>query len=155
MRSDLKTTSNTNYICKRAYKRMWVLRRLKSLGCPTKELVDVLKQQVISILEGNVSYWGPMISQNESNQLERCLKTGLHVIYQNEYTSFNHALRLAKIQSLKFRRFKLLTSFGKKAQKSEKHKNWFVPNVANEQSGPSKSRHPNTWQIFHPFVQSH
>ena len=50
MRSDLKTTSNTDYICQRAYKRMWILRRLKSLGCPIAELLDVLQQQIISIL---------------------------------------------------------------------------------------------------------
>ena len=86
MRSDLRTTSNTDYICQRAYKRMWILRRLKSLGCPTAELLDVLQQQIISILEGGVPYWGPMISKNESNQLERCLKTGLHIIYQSQYT---------------------------------------------------------------------
>ena len=126
MRSDLKTTSNTDYICQRAYKRMWILRRLKSLGCPTAELLDVLQQQVVSILEGGVPYWGPMITKNESNQLERCLKTGLHIIYQSQYTSFSHVLKLANTESLKSRRLKLITSFGKKALKSDKHKHWFV-----------------------------
>ena len=64
VRSDLKTISNTEYICARAYRRMWVLRRLKSLGCPIPELLDVLKQQ-ISICEcvGNVAYWGPIITK--------------------------------------------------------------------------------------------
>ena len=37
VRSDLKTISNTEYICSRAYRRMWILRRLKSLGCPIPE----------------------------------------------------------------------------------------------------------------------
>ena len=32
LRSDLKTISNTQYIIRRAWKRMWVVRRLKSLG---------------------------------------------------------------------------------------------------------------------------
>ena len=32
LRSDLKTCSNTSYIIKKAYKRMWIMRRLKSLG---------------------------------------------------------------------------------------------------------------------------
>ena len=129
MTLDLKTTSNTDYICQRAYRRMWILRRLKSLGCPTEELLDILRQQVISILEGGVPYWGPMISKVESNQLERCLKTGLHIIYQSQYTSFTHVLKLAKMESLKARRLKLITSFGKKAFKSEKHKDWFVKNT--------------------------
>ena len=70
---------------------MWILRRLKSLG-PVPELLDVLQQQIISICEGSVPVWGPMITQVESNMLERCLKTGLHIIYQEQYLSFLHFL---------------------------------------------------------------
>ena len=62
VRSDLKTISNTEYICTRAFRRMWILRRLKSLGCPIPELLDVLRQQIISICEGSIAYWGPMIT---------------------------------------------------------------------------------------------
>ena len=149
MRSDLRTTSNTDYICQRAYKRMWILRRLKSLGCPTAELLDVLQQQIISILEGGVPYWGPMISKNESNQLERCLKTGLHIIYQSQYTSFSHVLSLANIESLKLRRLKLITSFGKKALNSDKHKHWFVQSEYN-QIEESRRRHQKPVPALRP-----
>ena len=31
LRTDLRTISNTNYIVKRAWKKMWVVRRLKAL----------------------------------------------------------------------------------------------------------------------------
>ena len=125
VRSDLKTISNTEYICKRAYRRMWVLRRLKSLGCPIPELLDVLRQQVISICEGSVAYWGPMITKVESNMLERCLKTGLHIIYQEDYVCFNNALSLSNMKSLKIRRLELISKFSKKAIQSTKYKNWF------------------------------
>ena len=84
IRSDLKTISNTEYICKRAFKRMWILRRLKSLGCQNVELLEVLQQQIISICEVGVPFWGPMITATESNMLERCLKTGLHIILQDD-----------------------------------------------------------------------
>ena len=103
VRSDMKTISNTENICKRAYARMWLLRRLKALGCPIPELLDVLKQQIISICEGNVAYWGPMITREESNMLEQCLKTGLHIIYQDRYINFKQVLKLANISSLKYR----------------------------------------------------
>jgi hypothetical protein len=125
VRSDLKTISNTEYICSRAYRRMWILRRLKSLGCPIPELLDVLRQQVISICEGSVAYWGPMITKVESNMLERCLKTGLHIIYQDEYLSFNNALQLSQMRSLKVRRLELITKFSKKAIRSSKYRDWF------------------------------
>ena len=104
---------------------MWILRRLKSLGCPIPELLDVLRQQIISICEGSVAYWGPMITKAESNMLERCLKTGLHIIYQDEYLSFNNALQLSQMKSLKIRRLELITKFSKKAMRSSIYKDWF------------------------------
>ena len=112
----MKTISNTEFICKKAYRRMWILRRLKSLGCPEAEMLDVLKHQIISVCEGSVSFWGQMITKNKNNMLERCLKTGLHIIY---------ALTLANIKSLKTRRLELFTSFSKKAISSDKYKGWF------------------------------
>ena len=36
LRSDMQTISNTEYIVKRAWKRMWVVRRLKALGASTQ-----------------------------------------------------------------------------------------------------------------------
>ena len=125
VRSDLRTISNTEYICSRAYRRMWILRRLKSLGCPIPELLDVLRQQIISICEGSVAYWGPMITKIESNMLERCLKTGLHIIYHDKYISFNNVLHLAQLRNLKVRRLELITKFSKKAIWSSKYKYWF------------------------------
>ena len=129
IRSDMKTISNTEYICKKAYRRMWVLRRLKSLGCPNPELIDVLKQQVLSICECSVAFWGPMITKNESNMLERVLKTGLHIIYQDQYLSYSNALRLANIKSLKIRRLEAISNFSKKALFSDKYKYWFSKNT--------------------------
>ena len=126
IRSDMKTFSNTEYICKKAYRRMWILRRLKALGCPIPELIDVLKQQVISVCEVSVPFWGPMITKNESNMLERCLKTGLHIIYQEQYVNFSNALSLANMKSLKIRRFEAITKFSKRALASNKYRNWFT-----------------------------
>ena len=102
--------------------------RLKSLGCPVAELLHVLKQPIVIICEGSVAFWGPMITKNESNMLERCLKTGLHIIYQEQYLSFNNALKLANIRSLKIRRLEAISKFSKKAFLSEKYRNWFSKN---------------------------
>ena len=37
-RMDLKTISNTNYIVARAWKKMWIVRRLKTLGASEQDL---------------------------------------------------------------------------------------------------------------------
>ena len=77
---------------------------MKELGCPIKELLDVLKQQVVSVLEQAVPFWGPRITKKESYMIERVFKTGLQVIYQNSYVSFHHCLKAANLKSLAQRR---------------------------------------------------
>ena len=56
-RSDLKTCPNTSYIIKKTYKRMWIVRRLKSLGSSTNQLLDVLNKQVLSVLFLGAPAW--------------------------------------------------------------------------------------------------
>ena len=121
---------------------MWILRRLKALGCPIPELLDVLRQQVLSICEGSVAFWGPMITKVESNMLERCLKTGLHIIYQEKYTSFSQVLKLANMKSLKVRRVELITRFSKAAFKSDKYSNWFCKSEENLNVATRRSQAP-------------
>ena len=45
---------------------MWILGRLKTLGCPIPDWFCVLKQQIISICEGNIAFWGPIMTKDES-----------------------------------------------------------------------------------------
>jgi hypothetical protein len=125
IRSDLKTITNTESICKKAFSRMWILRRLKALGCPKTELIHVLREQIISICEVGLAWWGPMITVQESNMLERVLKAALHIIYQDQYQSFKNALKLANISSLKDRRRAQITKFSKKCYRNDRFKSWF------------------------------
>ena len=141
IRSDLKTISNTEYICKRAFKRMWIIRRLKALGCSRAELIEVLQQQVISICEVGVPFWGPMITMTESNMLERCMKTGLHIILQEEYISYGEALKKTDLKSLRARRMNLITKFSKKALNSQRFQEWFVEEVPTKEMA-TRSKEP-------------
>ena len=51
VRPDFKWSSNTEYIIRKAYRRLWTLRRLKSLGVEEKNLFDICKKQLGSVLE--------------------------------------------------------------------------------------------------------
>ena len=104
---------------------MWIIRRLKTLGCPIPELVDVLKQQIVLICEFGAAYWGRMITKAESNLLDGCPKTGLHIIFQEQYILFLHCLKLAKISSLNQRRVAILAKFSKNALSNPNYKKWF------------------------------
>ena len=128
IRTDLKTISNTEYICGKAFKRLWIVRPLKELGCETGDLLDVMRQQVISVLEQAVPYWGPLITKRESNMIERVFKTGLHIIYQEQYKTFTNALRLSKMKSLSSRRKDIIFKFIRRAIVNPKFESWFQTN---------------------------
>ena len=49
IRSDLKWSSNTEDIVKRAANKLWLLRRLKKMGANKEELVDMYTKHCRSI----------------------------------------------------------------------------------------------------------
>ena len=53
LRSDMKTCSNTAYLTAKAFKRMWLIRRLKYLGASTKQLIDSLVCFVCTVAGGH------------------------------------------------------------------------------------------------------
>ena len=57
IRSDLKWNENTDYICKKGYARLWVLRRLKFLGATIEEMFDIYMKQIRLVLELAVPLW--------------------------------------------------------------------------------------------------
>ena len=122
---DLKTKSNTEYIVAKAYRRMWLLRRLSSLGCPQLELVNVYIQQIRSILELAVPYWGPRITQLEETHIERVQRTALRIIWGQQYLSYSEACIKSNIKTLKERRAELITKFAIKTSKNPKFASWF------------------------------
>ena len=70
IRSDMKWSDNTDYICKKGYERLWMLRRLKGLGASEAEMLDVYHKQMRSVLELAVPVWQPAITQLETKQIE-------------------------------------------------------------------------------------
>ena len=57
VRSDLKWSSNTKNIVNSAYRRLWVIKRLKNLGACLSDLVDIYIKQVRSLVEFGVPVW--------------------------------------------------------------------------------------------------
>ena len=88
LRSDLKTISNTKYILKKAYSRLWIIRRLKALGASRQRLIDVLQKQVLSALQVAVPAWDSSLTCQEQIDLERLLKTSLRIIWGQDYVSY-------------------------------------------------------------------
>ena len=100
MRSDLSWASNTEYIVKRAYKKLWCLRRLKKFGANHEDLLDVYFKQIRSILEYAVAVWHPALTGEDRLKIERVQKSGLAIILGEDYKSYRLALRTLKLETL-------------------------------------------------------
>ena len=126
IQSNLKWDLNTDYICTRAYSRIWMIRRLKTLGATAEELTDVYTKQVWCVLELAVSVWSPGITAGQVAQIERVQKTACAVMLGASYIDYSHALSMLNLDLLSVRKEPLCLRFARKCAKSGKYQDWFV-----------------------------
>ena len=69
--SDLRWNENTEYITKRGYNKLWMLRRLKTSGANQQELVDIYYKHIISILEYAAVVWHSALTKQNIYDIER------------------------------------------------------------------------------------
>ena len=100
--------------------------KAENLGCQEEELIEVFKKQILSLVEFAVPHWGPMITQAESKNLERLLKTALHIVYGQDYISFENARNRAQIKTLAERRKDIIFRFSRSVERSPKFSSWFA-----------------------------
>ena len=140
VKSDLTWKSNTDYITKKAYSRLWILRRLKEFGASQSDLIEIYKSQVRSILEFAVPVWASYITKSEKNKIERVQKCALAIIQNERYKSYTQALSDTKLEFLEDRRQDQLLKFARKSLRHPKFKNWFEinKNIVNTRSQKTK-----------------
>jgi hypothetical protein len=127
LRSDMKTKSNTKYITARAYKSLWLIRRLKALGASRAQLVDVLRKQVLSLLHIASPAWNGQLTVKETADIERVQRTAMHIIWGQEYTSYEEAIKSCQIPTLEHQRAKMDAKFCRKVTRHNKFSQWFEP----------------------------
>ena len=127
--SDLKFHRNTDYIVKRGFSRIWILKRLKNLGATQEQLIDIYTKQIRSILELAAPVWQSSLTQVNRSHIERVQRAALQVILGNKYTSYSSACQKANLPTLEERRVKLCKKFAQKAVRNTKHQKWFRVNI--------------------------
>ena len=125
LRSDMKTCSNTEYIVKKAYARMWIVRRLKALGASRTRLVDVLQKQVLSVLQLAVPAWDCLLTAQERTDIERVLRTGLRIIWGEDYISFEQVLGDFGLKTMQQTRNQIVNKFVRRTIQHNKFSKWF------------------------------
>ena len=120
---DLKWEANTLYICAKAYKKMWILRRMKILDVEPLILLEVYAKEIRSVLELAVPAWHNSLTQKQSAALERVQKVAVSIILSDPITgkseySYEMGLVILDIEPLDERRLILCKRFAKKTLKS-------------------------------------
>ena len=130
--NDLKWGANTEYICRKAFKKMWALRRMKILDIDPYIICDVYVKEIRSLLELAVPAWHSGLTQKQSLDIERVQKVAVQVILSDCSTgksefSYDMALVVLNLEPLYIRREKLCLRFAQKTLKS-RHKDIFTSN---------------------------
>ena len=112
--SNLRWQAQTDFICKKAYARIWMIRRLKGLGASSTEMMDVFNKQIRCVLEMAVAVWEPNLTKAQSKQLERVQQCAFYVIMGNSYTNYKAAVSYLESDKLSVRCSKLCLSFALK-----------------------------------------
>ena len=125
---DLKWHENTAHITTKAYSRLWMLRRLKSMGASREVLIDVYNKQIRSILEFAAVVWNAGLKKEDITKIERVQKSAFAIILGAQYQSYEEACITLNMKHLSQRRKILSLKFAKKAAKHPIHSKWFIKN---------------------------
>ena len=120
--NDLKWKENTEYITKKAYSRMWLIRRLKQSGASISALLDIYTKHVRSVVEFASVVWHSSLTQENTTAIERVQKSAFAVILGSRYESYDGACELLSMKKLSNRRDTLALKFATKASKHPIHK---------------------------------
>ena len=127
--SDLRWGQNTEYICTKAYKKMWTLRRMKALDIDPLLILDVYLKEVRSALELAVPAWHSGLTLKQSSDIERVQRVALFIILSDISTGrspydYDMSLVILDLEPLYVRREKLCLTFAKKTVNS-RHSDMF------------------------------
>ena len=142
----LSFDKNTEDICKRAFARISMLTKLKYVGVPLHDLIDVYILFVRSLLEYCCVSWHSSLTQAQSDNIERVQRTSLKVILGQSYIDYDSALELCDLEKLFSRRENRCLSFGLRCLKHKKHKSMFPLNDE-EITSTHDVRHRNKFKV--------
>ena len=126
---------NTLSLVKRAYAKVWMIRRLKKMGATQAAMKLIYYRHVRSILEFGVPAWNGAITLKESASLERVQRVALKLIYGTKL-SYRKILDKSNVENLAERRERMCLKFASKALQHQKFRDWF-----RRKAGPGRAQY--------------
>ena len=81
---NMKWNTNTEKIVKKAAKRLFLLKVLKSYGASTSDMKNFYMAVIRPTLEYGAQVWNGGITKDQSNEIERIQKLALKIIYKED-----------------------------------------------------------------------
>ena len=117
--SDLRWESNNEYICKKAYKNLWVLRRLKNLKMDKLTILEYYQKEVRVHLELAVPVWHSGLTMKQSADIERVQRVAISIVLGLLEFDYNCACDYLHLKPLYIRRQELCEKFARKTASSK------------------------------------
>ena len=127
--SGLTWWSHINTVTAASTYRLYLLRRLKSLGIPASELTTVYNLFILPKLTYASPAWSTSMTSTQRDQLERVQKRACKIILGPSYTTYEEALDQLGLQRLSTHHHHLLCRFGKKLLNHQRHRHFLPPDV--------------------------
>ena len=125
---DLKWSKNTNYLVKKANKKMRMLHIASKFTRNREHLIQIYKTFIRCNLEFSSNVWHSSLTEENREDLERVQTAALKVILKKDYLSYEDALKVTNLQSLDERRQIIAMRFAKNCLKNENYSKLFPLN---------------------------
>ena len=121
--------------------KLYMLRRLRSLGTPSPELQGVYTTFILPTLMYASPAWSSSLNISQKRKLERVQKRACRIILGGQYDSYDQALTTLSLPRLSDRHSEVLRKFGQDLLTHPRHRHFLPPYAP-----PSRhtTRHTNT-----------
>ena len=141
---DLKWSENTQHICDKVNRKIYILGKLKKFGLRTEELLTVWKTVLRPLTEYATPLWHSGLTDVDSDMLESLQKRSLGIIlgvtyvnnkrrykFDGKTLSYEQTLEKTNLDLLKDRREFLTKKFALQAVDDARHNEMFQPKIHN------------------------
>ena len=160
--SDLSWDKHVSELCRRAYPRVRMLTKLKYVGVPIEDLIELYCLFIRSLTEYCSTLFHSSLSLKLENKIEAIQRTCLRVILGVMYVDYTSALEMCGLQTLHMRREHRSLKFALKCTQHETNKSMFPLNpsedthdVRHREKYKVNKTHTETYQKSTiPFLQN-
>ncbi|XP_076036802.1 uncharacterized protein LOC143022465 [Oratosquilla oratoria] len=135
----LNCNQHTNNIRTASYK-LYMLRRLRSLGTPSPDLKGVYTTFVLPTLMYASPAWSSSLNITQRSKLERVQRRACRIILGGQYEGYEHALTTLSLPIVSVKHSEAVSKFGQDLMFHPRHRHFLPPDTTTTRHA---TRHPN------------